>query len=202
MNFITLLLPTAALMAFAPSAMAQDDAFDLSSQRSEVQEFNSVPGQKLDHKGIIINPTPQHLDIHAQSVVDFSNGFKINDRKKSFTDAAGFLSPNKKGVKVNIDYDAAKAAKAGVKDVSGAYLLTITPKGIDILGYDERGAFYGLQTLRQILDSPASAEGKLPLVTINDYPAMKYRGVVEASTARHGATMCVCHSSISMAGTK
>lgn len=179
MNVIKLLLPAAALWAFTPSAIAQDDAFDLSSQRGEVQEFNSVPGQKLDHKGIIINPTPQQLDIHAQSVVDFNNGFKINDRKKSFTEATDFLKPNKNGVKVNIDYDASKAKKAGVKDVTGAYLLTITPKGIDILGYDERGAFYGLQTLRQIIESPAAAEGKLPLVTINDFPTMKYRGVVE-----------------------
>ncbi len=39
---------------------------------------------------------------------------------------------------------------------------------------------YGLQTLRQILQSDmAKNEGGLPMMVINDYPAMKYRGVVE-----------------------
>ena len=48
-----------------------------------------------------------------------------------------------------------------------------------ITGYNERGAFYGLQTLRQILASPACKGGDLPMMVINDYPSMKYRGVVE-----------------------
>ncbi len=179
MNIFKKLLPVTALIALSPAVHAQDESFDLSSQRGEVQEYNAVPGHKLDHKGIIINPTPQHLDVHAMSVLNVGKGYKINDSKKSFSDAVGFLTPGKKGVKVNIDFDADKSQKAGVKAVSGAYLLTISPKGIDILGYDKRGAFYGLQTLRQIISSPASADGKLPLLTVNDYPSMKYRGVVE-----------------------
>ena len=36
---------------------AQESEFDLASQRSEAQDVFAVPGKKLDHKGIIINPT-------------------------------------------------------------------------------------------------------------------------------------------------
>ena len=36
-----------------------------------------------------------------------------------------------------------------------------------------------MQTLRQIVESPASAEGHIPALTINDWPDLQYRGVVE-----------------------
>lgn len=54
------------------------------------------------------------------------------------------------------------------------YHLSVTPQGITIAGADERGLFYGLQTLRQLL-----ADGRLALGSITDYPDVPYRGVVE-----------------------
>ncbi len=39
--------------------------------------------------------------------------------------------------------------------------------------------FYALQTLRQLIDSPVSKDSSLPFVSINDYPDLPYRGVVE-----------------------
>jgi len=39
--------------------------------------------------------------------------------------------------------------------------------------------FYGLQTLRQVVESPAAKDGGLPYLTINDFPSLAYRGVVE-----------------------
>ena len=47
------------------------------------------------------------------------------------------------------------------------------------MGYDERGAFYGIQTLRQLLESPVAQNGELPYLDINDYPDLPNRGVVE-----------------------
>ena len=52
------------------NAQAQDDGFDLSSQRAEKQDINMVPGKKIDHKGIVINPTPHNLDINRESWLD------------------------------------------------------------------------------------------------------------------------------------
>lgn len=90
------------------------------------------------------------------------------------------------------------------------YYLSVGEKEIVVAGYDERGTYYGVQTLRQLLSaalsesmsrsasspksasafsvSPASASASevalsdsasLPEITVKDYPAVRYRGVVE-----------------------
>ena len=51
------ILLTALLAAAFSGVQAQDDGFDLSSQRGEKQDVNVVPGKKLEHHGIVINPT-------------------------------------------------------------------------------------------------------------------------------------------------
>ena len=57
---------------------------------------------------------------------------------------------------------------------SEGYFLKIEKDCIVIAGADERGAYYGVQTLAQLL-----ALDKLPLVEVTDYPDVPYRGVVE-----------------------
>lgn len=170
------------LFAFALTCSglsAQENDFDLSSQRSENQDVHAVPGRKLEHNGLIVNPVPQDMKVDMRSRLDLSGGVNLKDRKGKFGNDLGFLTVNKKGVKLSIDYGTKTASKNGVREVSGAYVMKIDSKGISIVGYDERGAFYGLQTLRQIMESPVSADGKVPYVEINDYPDLPYRGVVE-----------------------
>lgn len=158
---------------------AQEGDFDLSSQRSESQDVLPVPGKKLDHQGIIINPTPQRLVFHKESTLNISEGVCLKDRQDKFSNDLGFVSFNKKGAKLSIDFGTKVALKRGAKAISGSYAMSIDDKGISITGYDEKGAFYGIQTLRQLIESPATAGGKLPYLEINDYPDLKYRGVVE-----------------------
>ncbi len=159
-----------ACMLLCGNLSAQEAEFDLSSQRSEIQTVLKVPGHKIDHKGIIINPTPQQMTIHENGMLDISEGIEYLD----------FLpSKKKKGVTLNFKYGEKVAAKQNVKSVSGAYSLTVNKKGISIVGYDERGLFYGIQTLRQLVESPAMANGKLPYMYINDYPSLSNRGVIE-----------------------
>ncbi|MCM1483657.1 MAG: beta-N-acetylglucosaminidase domain-containing protein [Muribaculaceae bacterium] len=168
----------AALMAWPMSVSA--DEFDLTSQRGEIQQFNKVPGHKVDHKGLVINPTPHSIEHPYTGILNASGGFKVVDKQKAFAGDLGFLRQEPKGLKLTIDFGEKAAKKAGVKDVSGAYLLNIGPKDVTITGYDERGAFYGLQTLRQILESDVAKGGdELPMMVINDYPDLPYRGVVE-----------------------
>ena len=173
-------MASAALIASAAmTATAQDDGFDLSSQRGEVQEYNAVPGHKVDHQGLVINPTPQSMK-RTNGVLDIKKGIKVDDKQKKFAEDVDFLTQSPSGVKLSINFGENVAKKAGVKALDGAYVLKIGKKGIEIIGFNERGAFYGLQTLRQIVNSEFAKEnGGLPVLDIYDYPSMKYRGVVE-----------------------
>lgn len=178
---ITKMMASAALVAFsALTATSQDDGFDLASQRGEVQEFNPVDGHKIDHQGLVINPTPQSITRPNNGVLNISGGFTVKDKQNKFFDDLGFLMQAPKGLSLTIDFGEKVAKKAGVKAVDGAYILEIGKKDVKIVGYNERGAFYGLQTLRQILDSEMTKRcGGLPMMIVNDFPSMKYRGVVE-----------------------
>lgn len=170
----------AACLCSPVSLFSQETDFDLNSQRSEVQNVWKVPGKKIDHKGLIINPTPHALSLASSEMpLDITSGFALKDKQGRFTSDLNFLSLQKKGVKLTIDFGKKQALKANVKEVSGAYALQITSKGITITGYDERGAFYGIQTLRQIIESPVASKGTLPCLAISDYPDLPYRGVVE-----------------------
>lgn len=70
------------------------------------------------------------------------------------------------------------------KQVEGAtysqesYQISIRKNIIYVYGTTDRALKYGLQTLAQIIEE-AKAKGKLPLMTIADYPDVQYRGVVE-----------------------
>ena len=56
---------------------------------------------------------------------------------------------------------------------SESYILTVTSSGIEIIGRDEAGVFYGVQSLKQLL---FQGELTLPEITIKDKPRFSYRG--------------------------
>lgn len=169
----------AAAFFCAVTLSAQDDEFDLSSQRSESQDVNPVPGYKVDHKGIVINPVPQVMEISDTKILNIGRGLRTDDVKGKFADDLSFVKFRHAGIDFVIDYGKKVAKKHKVNPVSGAYLLEINLDGVKIIGYDERGAFYGIQTLRQILESEEGADEKIPYIRISDWPDLKYRGVVE-----------------------
>ena len=129
--------------------------------------------------GPVINPTPHSLELAPDGErLDISGGVRVMDRHEAFAGDVDFIAKgDKRSVRLNLDFHHKKAVKVGVQPVSGAYLLTVSEDGISIMGYDERGTFYGLQTLRQIVEQ--NADGKIPCLTVNDWPDLPYRGVVE-----------------------
>ena len=129
--------------------------------------------------GPVINPTPHSLELAPDGErLDISGGVRVMDRHEAFAGDVDFIAKgDKRSVRLNLDFHHKKAVKAGVQPVSGAYLLTVSEDEISIMGYDERGTFYGLQTLRQIVEQ--NADGKIPYLTVNDWPDLPYRGVVE-----------------------
>ena len=56
-------------------AFAQET--DLSAQQSEIQTVNPVPGHKIDHKGLIINPTPHEMRVDWTGSLNIGEGFRI-----------------------------------------------------------------------------------------------------------------------------
>ena len=169
---------------------AQENDFDLGSQRSEIQSITPVPGKKIDHHGLVINPTPRHLRLTSGNTVDISAGVHliqpISKRKltSDYRNELTFLSLSSKGFPLQIQLvekplvvDVVSKKQA---NVDGAYSLTVSPRGIRIQAANDAGVFYAIQTLRQLIESPIAEGGrKLPCLEVNDAPVFPYRGVVE-----------------------
>lgn len=171
------------LLCGIPTVVSAQDNL-LNNQRRESRALPPVPGQKLDHQGIILNPTPQSLEIKKGKGLDIKNGFKLSNPSGLSSDINAELSfigipMEVKGVSLKIQQGENIAKKEDVKPTTGAYKLTVGNKGVDIYSYDSDGTFYALQTLRQLLSSPAANDGKIPYLTINDYPDLPIRGTVE-----------------------
>lgn len=178
MRILKCLITVVAGALVGSGAFAQDNGtVDLSAQRSEVQVANPVPGYKVTDRSFIINPTPQSVEIAPDGkTLDITAGFNMKGVARGLIDKAGFLKPNPKGVKLKVNFGK-KSAKSGVAECRGAYVLDITPKGVTIDGYDEAGAFYGLQSLREIIESTEGAV--IPCMKVKDRPSLPRRGVVE-----------------------
>ena len=110
-------LVAGAICALACSnLLAQEAEFDLSSQRLEIQQVLPVPWKKIDHQGIIINPTPHKLTVDRNNMLDMTSGLVLKDKQDKFSQDLGFLTLAKKGVKLTIDFGKKAALKQGVKD--------------------------------------------------------------------------------------
>ena len=67
-----------------------------------------------------------------------------------------------------------KKYRKRIPEKADGYFLKIEKGRIVVAGADERGTYYGLQTLAQLL-----TRNQLPQVEVTDYPDVPYRGVVE-----------------------
>ena len=121
-------------------------------------------------------PVPHQESLDAKKTLNISRGVLLVDPQGTFAEDCSFLKLKSKGVFLNIDYGKSVAEQAGVKAVSGAYRIEITSKGITIVGYDEKGAFWGLQTLRRYAEIH---DMRVPLGVVNDWPDSENRGFVE-----------------------
>ncbi len=120
-----------------------------------------------------LNPTPHEIS-YKDGFIDVNKGIRLSRIPATLTDAIELKPVSRKAPKLRIYINSAASRKYGVKDMDGAYVLDINAREIVIAAQNDLGAFYALQTLWQL-----SQNGKIPFVTINDYPDLPFRGVVE-----------------------
>ena len=74
------------------------------------------------------------------------------------------------GITIGTQASGVRSGAAPVERAEG-YTLESIPKGVTIVGFDERGAFYGVQSLRGLLGERA----ELPGLQVRDYPTHPLR---------------------------
>lgn len=128
-----------------------------------------------------IYPEPQEVTISSQLYTP-THGYALRGIANPDVDAVGLLkevlpfAQGKKSLPLEI-----KKIKDKRPELtrSGAYILTITKKGITIEIVDNRSLFYAAQTLKQLVGFNDEGKRTLPLCTLTDYPDVAFRGTVE-----------------------
>ena len=131
-----------------------------------------------------INPVPQQVENLAEFLIDIPAEWTVVTDKTvtssyaldALNTAAPAVAP-KAAFKVTLGWGNQKAIKKFKKLVptkAEGYYLKVTDKEIVIAAADERGAFYGVQSLLAMMKF-----GKLQTCAITDFPDVAFRGVVE-----------------------
>lgn len=145
-------------------------SFLMAAVTTHAQGFRLLPTPQeytFQNDSILV---PQSYQLYAGSSI---NGCPVLSTLRSLLPGETPKAAFKIYVGTKADKDMKKYWKQ-IPDKAEGYFLKIDKKQIVIAGSDERGAYYGLQTLGQLLTL-----NQLPAVEITDYPDVAYRGVVE-----------------------
>ncbi|MCD9524883.1 beta-N-acetylhexosaminidase [Photobacterium carnosum] len=127
-----------------------------------------------------IVPTPLSTKLTGKTV-SLVNGIKISnftlpaDMMAAVNERLGVLGVNTKGqypVKVSL----LPGSFAKDQQIAGAYTLDVTPTGATVIGFDDQGAFYGMQSLISLMST--GAKNSIPTLEVTDAPRFDYRGVM------------------------
>ncbi len=128
----------------------------------------------------LVNPIPQSVTTAHQQLAVPATWRLVYDARRAATPAVKALAKAAPTVDAKAKYTVTLGV-AGDKAVGKAaalkaegYTLTITQKGITLVGADEQGLYYGVQTLLASM-----AQGVLEVCTVKDWPDVPFRGVVE-----------------------
>ncbi len=134
-------------------------------------------------QNIDVQPIPQQM-YQTENRITLSGSYQLNGEAEANPHAVKELKAlltgqeaGKTGIRIYIGEKGDKAVRKFSKHIptqQEGYYLAINDKEIVAAGQDERGTYYAIQTLKQLLEN-----GNLPQVSITDYPSVRYRGVVE-----------------------
>ena len=108
------------------------------------------------------------LSVNSETLISLVENFKTD-----VVELIAFTDGNSKDAKIKIELTPGD-------DKDESYKLETSKRGVIIRAGSEKGVFYGLQTLKQLLLFSNSETGKLvlPLLTIEDEPRFGWRGVM------------------------
>ena len=138
--------------------------------------------QAVFAQSTVINPLPQTISITADNIAK-PKDVRIVGKSDADIVAVNLLqslfseSNNNKEYTIYIGEKSDRAVRKFRKHIPNkaeGYYLSIEKDKIVVAGHDERGTYYGVQTLKQIMEGET-----LPIMTIKDYPDIVARGVVE-----------------------
>jgi hexosaminidase len=154
----------------------------IGQQREKVNEFSIVPKpvRLIEGKGFFMLDSTStmvsdrgnvRLDSMAElmvSTIRRATGFVI--RRSTIPAGSG-------SIVLTVDPKQSGLRKEG-------YALTVSPRQVRIVGFDEAGVFYGFQSLLQLLPPEITSEQvvhgmewRIPCITIEDYPRFSWRGM-------------------------
>ncbi|CAI1046895.1 beta-N-acetylhexosaminidase [Serratia quinivorans] len=140
-------------------------------------ELKTLPAASL--RGQIV-PTPLQVKVHPQDV-SLNNGvaLELSALAKPAADAAiqrfallG-ITHNAAGYPIKTDIQPGKFK--GELAMPGAYELKIGDKEARVIGFDQAGVFYGLQSILSLVPTDGSA--KIATLEARDAPRFQYRGI-------------------------
>ena len=166
------------IILFCLLSLFTASAQNLDAQRGESQHLGTLWGEKIQRTLPAVNPTPQVMQALGGSL-DVSRGISLQGVAIIYCDVIDFLPIAQDGVALNVRFGLEIAAMQQVELCQGAYHMVVDPAGINIVAYDEAGAFYALQTLRQLVVHGNDGKMSVACVEIKDSPELPYRGVVE-----------------------
>ncbi len=140
-------------------------------------DLQTLPAGAL--RGQIV-PTPMQVKVHAQDV-DLHKGVSpdLSTLVKPAADVVNQrfallgvpVQANGYPIKTDIQPGKFKGAMA----VPGAYELKIGKKEARVIGFDQAGVFYGLQSILSLV--PSDGSGKIATLDASDAPRFQYRGI-------------------------
>ncbi|MCC6441907.1 MAG: beta-N-acetylhexosaminidase [Armatimonadetes bacterium] len=77
----------------------------------------------------------------------------------------------------NLSEPLCEKSKVSVPDKEEGYALAVTPQWVVVAGRDRPGTYWGAQSLIQMLGFDEAGRIVIPSARIEDYPALRYRGV-------------------------
>jgi hexosaminidase len=141
---------------------------------------------ELFRGGIMVVPEPQEAKLGSGALALGETGLIAGPARASKADrfAAQVLSDAAKerfGIALTVGGKEAPAvtlkrnARLGIP--SQGYSLAVTAKGVEIVGKDEPGLYYGVQTLIQLLRRSPSGEVEVPCLETRDWPDIRLRAI-------------------------